>query len=62
MTKPTLKNYIARYKMDKQLLEKYPGNTKERELLNKRILKHEKDIIAYVTSEKFEYALNNLNL
>ena len=56
---PTLKNYVTRYKMDKKLLEKHPEN---KELLKKRIKRHEQDIIAYVTSEKFECALNNLNL
>lgn len=56
---PTLKNYVARYKMDKKLLEKHPEH---RELLEKRIKRHEKDIIEYVTSDRFECALNNLNL
>ena len=59
LPKPTLKNYVARYKMDKELLEKYPEN---KELLEKRIARHEKDIVAYVTSERFECVLNNLNL
>ena len=59
---PTLKNYIARYKTDKRLLETYPEQSKERELLERRIARHEKDIVAYVTSEHFECALNNLNL
>ena len=62
MPMPTLKNYVARYKMDKKLLEKYPEQSKERELLERRIERHEKDIVAYVTSESFECALNNLNL
>lgn len=56
---PTLKNYVARYKKDKELLEKHPEH---KELLEKRIARHEKDIVAYVTSKGFEYALNNLNL
>ena len=56
---PTLKNYVARYKMDKKLLEKHPEH---KELLEKRLKRHEKDIIAYVTSERFNCALNNLNL
>lgn len=30
---PTLKNYVARYKMDKKLLEKHP---EQRELLEKK--------------------------
>lgn len=62
MPMPTLKNYVARYKMDKKLLEKYSEQSKERELLERRIARHEKDIVAYVTSESFECALNNLNL
>lgn len=57
--KSTLKNYVARYKMDTELLEKYPEH---KELLEKRIRRHEKDIVAYVTSKGFEWALNNLNL
>ena len=62
MPMPTLKNHVARYKMDKKLLEKYPEQSKERGLLERRIARHEKDIVAYVTSESFECALNNLNL
>ena len=62
MRTPTLKNYVARYKTDKRLLEEYPEQSKERELLERRIARHEKDIVAYVTSEHFECALNNLNL
>lgn len=54
-----LKNYVARYKLDKKLLEKHP---EQKELLEKRIARHERDIVAYVTSEKFECVLNNLNL
>lgn len=60
--RPTLKNYVARYKMDKRLLEKYPEHSKERELLERRIKRHEQDIVAYVTSENFECVLNNFNL
>lgn len=59
---PTLKNYVARYNVDKNLLDKYPEQSKERELLERRIARHKEDIIAYVTSENFECALNNLNL
>lgn len=59
MPKPTLKNYVARYKLDRMLLEKHPEH---KELLEKRIERHEKDIINYVTSDHFECALNNLNL
>lgn len=57
--RPTLKNYVARYNMDKMLLEKHP---EQKELLEKRIKRHEQDIVAYVTSKHFECALNNLNL
>ena len=56
---PMLKHYVARYKMDKKLLEKHPEH---KELLEKRIKRHEQDIVAYVTSEHFECALNNLHL
>ena len=56
---PTLKNYVARYKMDKELLEKHQEN---RELLEKRIERHKQDIVDYVTSKHFECALNNLSL
>lgn len=60
--RPMLKNYVSRYKMDKKLLEKYPEYSKERELLERRIKRHEQDIVAYVTSEHFECVLNNFNL
>ena len=56
---PKLKNYVARYKKDKELIEKCPEH---KELLEKRIARHEKDIVAYVTGKGFECALNNLNL
>ena len=56
---PKLKHYVARYKMDKKLLEEHPEH---KELLEKRIKRHEEDIVAYVTSKGFECALNNLNL
>lgn len=39
MPMPTLKNYVARYKMDKKLLEKYPEQSKERELLERRYIR-----------------------
>ena len=58
---PKLKNYVARYKTDKRLLEVYTEG-KNRELLEKRIARHEKDIVAYVTSEKFENVLNHLDI
>lgn len=57
--KPTLKNYVARYKLDKKLLEKHP---EQKEFIERRIKRHEQDIIAYVTSESFESILKNLNL
>ena len=59
MPAPMLKTYVYRYKTDKALLEKHP---EQRELLERRIARHEKDIVAYVTSEHFENALNNLQL
>ena len=62
MPRPTLKNFVARYKTDKRLLEQYPEQSKERQLLEKRIKRHEQDIVRYVTGEHFECALNNLNL
>ena len=54
-----LKNYVARYKLDKKLLEKHP---EQKEVLEKRIKRHEQDIVTYVTNEHFECALNNFNL
>ena len=59
LTEPTLKNYVARYNMDKKLLEQHP---EKKEMLEKRIKRHEHDIIAYVTSENFEKKINELNL
>ena len=59
LSSPTLKHYVARYKMDKALLEKHPEN---KELLKKRIERHKQDIVDYVTSERFEIQLNYLNL
>ena len=55
----TLKHFIHRYKMDKKLLEQHPEN---KDMLEKRIKRHEQDIIAYVTSKNFEHKLNELNL
>lgn len=55
LQEPTLKNYVARYKIDKCLLEKHPEG---KEMLERRIVKHEKYIVAYVTSAKFEAILN----
>lgn len=55
----TLKNYVTRYRMDKELLEKHPEN---KEVLERRIKQHERDIINYVTSDSFQTQLNYLNL
>jgi hypothetical protein len=62
--KPLLKTYIARWKLDKLLLDrkKFKGSTKDIELLEDRIKRHERDIINYVTSDEFEKILINLNL
>lgn len=54
-----LKNYVSRYRTDKELLEKHPEN---KELLERRIKQHERDIITYVTSDSFQEQLNYLNL
>ena len=59
LQEPTLKNYVARYKIDKRLLEKHPEG---KEMLEKRIARHEKDIVDYVTSKEFETILNNFCL
>lgn len=56
---PTLKNLVARYKMDKSLLERHP---EQKDLLEHRIERHKTDIVNYVSSKRFECALNNLNL
>ena len=56
---PTLKNYVARYRMDTELLKRHPEH---KELLEKRIQRHKEDIVTYVTSDSFQCALNNLNL
>ena len=52
-----LKHLVARYKIDKMLLEKYP---EKKVLLEKRIKQHEKDIVNYVTSTSFQAKLNVL--
>lgn len=54
-----LKHLVARYKIDKILLEKYPEH---KVLLEKRIKQHEKDIVNYVTSTSFQSKLNLLKL
>lgn len=58
-TPTTLKHYVARYRMDKDLLSKHPEN---KELLERRIREHEKSIIEYVTSDRFQTQLNYLYL
>lgn len=50
-----LKHLVARYRIDKMLLEKYP---EKKMLLEKRIKQHEKDIVDYVTSDSFHAQLN----
>lgn len=55
----SLKYYVSRYRMDKELLSKYPEN---KELLERKIKEHEKAIIEYVTSDRFQTQLNYLNL
>ena len=55
----TLKNYVTRYRTDKELLEKHPEN---RALLERRIKQHERDIVDYVTSDSFQIQLKYLNL
>lgn len=55
----TLKNYVARYRLNKKLLNKHPEH---KEMLEKIIQQNERDIIDYVTSDKFQMQLHNLNL
>ena len=55
----TLKNYVARYRLNKKLLYKYPEH---KEMLEKIIKQNERDIIDYVTSYNFQVQLNSLNL
>ena len=59
IVEPGLKIYVARYRMDKELLQKYPEN---KDLLERRIKEHEKAIIEYVTSDRFQTRLNYLSL
>lgn len=56
MEKVTLKHLVARYKQDKEFLQTHPEN---RELLEKRIRRHEKDIAEYVSSDSFQMILNS---
>lgn len=55
MERVTLKHLVARYKQDKEFLQTHPEN---RELLEKRIRRHEKDIAEYVSSDSFQMILN----
>lgn len=50
MNKPNLYNYITRYRQDTELLKKHPD---KKDLLEKRIKQHEKEIIRLVTSDSF---------
>ena len=50
MEKVALKHLVARYKQDKEFLQTHPEN---RESLEKRIRRHEKDIAEYVSSDSF---------
>lgn len=59
MLEPTLKNYIARYNLNKELLEKHPEN---KALIERKLKEAEQDIIAYVTNENFVAKLDYLNL
>ena len=59
MLEPTLKNYIARYNLNKELLEKHPEN---RALIERKLKEAEQDIIKYVTNETFVAKLDYLNL
>ena len=47
------------YKQDKEFLQTHPEN---RELLEKRIRRHEKDIAEYVSSDSFQTILNCYNI
>ena len=51
MEKVKLKHLVARYKQDKEFLKTHP---EDQELLEKRIKRHEKDIVDYVTSDSFQ--------
>ena len=64
LPEPTLKHYVARYKLDKKILDRMIQNneTENRELFEERIKRHERDIINYVTSDRFEEKLKYLIL
>lgn len=57
--KPILRDYVNRYRLDKELLKTHPEN---KVLLERRIKRHERDIVDYVTSDSFQTQLNYLNL
>lgn len=59
MEKVALKHLVARYKQDKEFLQTHPEN---RESLEKRIRRHEKDIAEYVSSDSFQMILNCYNI
>lgn len=56
---PTLETFITRYNKDMELLESHP---EQKELLERRIKRHMRDIIDYVTSKRFELKMKYLNL
>ena len=64
LPEPTLRHYIARYKLDKKILNRMIQNneTENRKLIEERIKRHERDIIEYVTTKRFEEQLKYLNL
>jgi len=57
--KPTLKNYITRLEVDKELIAKHP---EAKDLLEKRIRETEEAILEIVTSERFKELLNHFNV
>lgn len=59
MEKVTLKHLVTRCKQDKEFLQTHPEN---RELLEKRIRRHERDIADYVSSDSFQMILNYYNV
>ena len=59
MNKPDLKNLITSYEANKSFLEKHPD---AKEIVEKHLQDIQKDIIEYVTSERFKEALKYLNL
>ena len=59
MKNVTLKNLVERYKRDKEFLQTHPEN---RELLEKRIKRHEMDIIEYVSQDSFQTILNRYDI